>query len=61
MPRPHLEPLRRTEILLFEADAEYLIRTFGNGWTSEVRDAVRHWIKYQTKRPKTIGDLLNER
>lgn len=57
------EPLRRTNINLFEADVEFLSKHFGQGWQTELRNNTRFWVnilRASAKGKLTVGDLAND-
>lgn len=54
-------PLRRTSINLFAEDIAFVEALFGNGWQTEVRNAIHEWTKsLPRKRPTTLGDLADD-
>lgn len=56
MPAPSDKPLRKCTLNLFADDVAYLERTYGQGWTEHVRQAVeRHVISHKQYR-KVIED-----
>lgn len=55
------EQLHRYQVLLFKADAEFLVKHFGYGWSA----MIRQWVhaeaeKLRPKRKQTLGDLFDE-
>lgn len=46
-PHPSTDSLtyHRTNINLNAADVHYLQTAFGNGWTTQVREIVREWVR----------------
>lgn len=51
MPTPLDEPLYQTSVKLFESDVAWLKKTYGPGWTEQVRDLVRRYrLKYAESR-----------
>ena len=54
MPSPSDEPLRKVNINLYSADADWLYRRHGHGWTEVVRRLVRAHIKEQEQPQEAI-------
>lgn len=51
--------LHRTNINLNSADVEYLQRTYGYGWTEEVRRIVAEWVKHRRELREYISDKID--
>lgn len=59
MPRaPSSEPLQRTDLNLYAADIDFLKRTYGQGWTTYIRELVRKDVEAKP-RVRTVGDIIN--
>lgn len=64
MPTRSDDPLRRVTLNLYEADCEWLEKTYGHGWTERVRQHIHYEVLEQrtdyTTKPtirRTLGDL----
>jgi hypothetical protein len=59
MPARSDDPLRRVTLNLYEADCTALAKHLGQGWTTEVREAVHAYALRigAHRKPLTLGDL----
>ena len=63
MPTRSDDPLRRVTLNLYEADCQWLERTYGHGWTERVRQHIHSEVMLRKEdpptrtRPFTLGDL----
>lgn len=66
MPARSDDPLRRVTLNLYEADCQWLERTYGHGWTERVRQHIhsevikRQAFRQLTQPRRTIGDLSHD-
>lgn len=63
------DPLRRVTLNLYEADVQWLIKTYGDGWTVRIRHLIRQEVynrQYEGRTMKaipirlTLGDLTDD-
>lgn len=62
MPKVADEPLRRVTLNLFEADCLWLEATYGQGWTTRIRQHIHSLVTDRTSTEyhrvkRTLGDL----
>lgn len=63
MPVRSDDPLRRVTLNLYEADCQWLERTYGLGWTTRIREHIHNEVtkRYDPYDPRptlrTLGDL----
>ena len=61
MPVRSDEPLRKVTLNLYEADCQWLEKTYGHGWTERVRQHIHSEVesrrRYKTDFFRTLGDL----
>lgn len=54
------DPLLKVTLNLYEADVHYLRATYGEGWSTRLRQMVHHEVikrQIEAPRPRTVGDL----
>lgn len=64
MPNRSDDPLRKVTLNLYEADCQWLERTYGRGWTERVRQHIHNFIAQRSspeefKHAIKLGDLPN--
>lgn len=57
MPVRSDDPLRRVTLNLYEADCEWLEKTYGHGWTERVRQHIHNEVVKRAMRSLTETDL----
>lgn len=60
MPAPSDKPLKKVTLNLFEEDVAYMVATYGNGWTSEVRERLSNFIKERKRLSRQIDAGFGE-
>lgn len=55
------DELQKITMNFYKTDIDDLEHIFGYGWSVQVREWVHEKIKLLTKRPPTVGDILNDR
>ena len=62
MPVRSDEPLRKVTLNLYEADCQWLEKTYGRGWTERVRQHIHNEVldRHNPGSRPTLGDLVND-
>ncbi len=64
MPPRSDDPLRRVTLNLYEADVQWLIQTYGHGWTERIRQHIRQEVynrQFEGRTMKAISTALTLR
>jgi len=60
MPARSDDPLRRVTLNLYEADCQWLERTYGRGWTERVRQHIHNEVVKRSLTKKQFKRMLGD-